>query len=66
MYLSLRMAHRLRHYGTGKLVLLRENSPREIAGSVHELIGNAVPKIEVNTGEEVANIILNITQEGKR
>ena len=54
------MAHRLDHYGAGKLITLRDYTPRHIAEIVKQLMNTNPAKIEVDMGMEVAEIILNM------
>jgi UDP-N-acetylglucosamine:LPS N-acetylglucosamine transferase len=56
------MAHRLDHYGVGRIVTLRNNSPRAIAAMVLQHIGQEVHKVAVDNGTEVACIILEATK----
>ena len=51
------MGSRLEHYGAGKLMTLRNHTPRTIAKVARELMGRQPARIEVDTGKEVARII---------
>jgi hypothetical protein len=51
------MGSRLEHYGTGKLVTLRNHTPRAIARVARDLMERQPPRIEVDMGQEVAGII---------
>lgn len=53
------MAHRLRHYGGGKLLASRQHSPDEIALEVKEMLNKKVQRVPVGNGTEVSTIILN-------
>jgi UDP:flavonoid glycosyltransferase YjiC (YdhE family) len=53
------MGHRLRHYGTGELVTARDHTPEAVATIAQRLMKGRTAKIEVDTGVEVANIILD-------
>jgi hypothetical protein len=52
------MAHRLAHYETGKIVTLRDHSPKEIAAMVLLGMERQTGKISADNGTEVAGIIL--------
>lgn len=52
------MAHRLDHYGVGKIVTLRNNSPETIAAMALQLMGQGGRRLSVDDGTEVACIIL--------
>jgi hypothetical protein len=52
------MAHRLDHYGVGRIVTLRNNSPQAVAAIVLQHMGQEVHKVTVNNGAEVARIVL--------
>jgi len=52
------MAHRLDHYGVGKIVTLRNNSPETIAAMALQLMGQGGRRVSVDDGTEVACIIL--------
>jgi len=53
------MGHRLAHYGLGELITLRDHNPKDITHVVNRLMDREMKAIEVDTGIEVANIILN-------
>ena len=52
------MAHRLRHYGGGELMTLREHPPEAFAAKIQALIHRRFPPIPVDNGAEVADLIL--------
>ena len=52
------MAHRLDHYGTGRIVTLRDNTPQAIAAIVLQNMGQKVRRISTDNGTEVAHILL--------
>ncbi len=54
------MDHRLDHYGVGKLITMRDHNPEDIAKIVYQLMNVEMVSIEVDTGIEIANIILNV------
>ena len=56
------MRHRLDHYGMGRLITLRDNSPNGIARMAHEMMNKEQATVEVDTGMEVANLILNLAE----
>ncbi|MGO9145608.1 MAG: glycosyltransferase, partial [Desulfomonilia bacterium] len=47
------MAHRLDHYGVGKIVTLRNNSPETIAAMALQLMGQGGRRVSVDDGTEV-------------
>jgi UDP:flavonoid glycosyltransferase YjiC (YdhE family) len=53
------MAHRLNHYGVGKIVTLRNHSPETIAAMALQLMGQGGRRVSVDDGTEVARIILD-------
>lgn len=55
------MGHRLDHYGVGKLITMRDHNPQGIAKIVHRLMNMEMVEVKVDTGTEVANIILNLS-----
>ena len=57
------MAHRLKKYGTGQLVTLRNHTPKDIVVLVRQLMDRQIPKIEVDDGDEVARVILEIAHQ---
>jgi hypothetical protein len=57
------MAYRLRKYGTGQLVTLRNHTPKDIVVLVRQLMDRQIPKIEVDDGDEVARVILEIAHQ---
>jgi len=54
------MKHRLKYYGTGKLLELRKHSPEKIASLAKEMMHLTVQPIKVDNGCEMASIILNM------
>ncbi|MBN2297625.1 MAG: hypothetical protein JXM72_03475 [Deltaproteobacteria bacterium] len=56
------MAHRMNHYGTGKLMTLRHNTPDEIAAEAEGSLKSEIRRISVDIGTEVGNIILATTK----
>lgn len=52
------MAHRLNHYGVGRLMTLRSSSPESFAAAVNQSMGHSARKVPVDNGTEVAGIIL--------
>jgi UDP:flavonoid glycosyltransferase YjiC (YdhE family) len=53
------MRSRMDHYGVGRLVTMRDHTPQQIAAIARELMERQPPKLEVDSGKEVADIILN-------
>jgi hypothetical protein len=53
------MRHRMDHYGVGRLLTMRDHTPPQIAEAARELIGRRAPTLEVDSGREVAEIILD-------
>jgi UDP:flavonoid glycosyltransferase YjiC (YdhE family) len=51
------MAHRLNHSGAGRLVTMRNHSPREISDMVLRSMGRDNKKVAADNGAEVAGII---------
>jgi hypothetical protein len=60
------MAHRLKHFGVGKLMTLRDHPPGVIAQGVREAIGKRVQRVPVDTGSEVGSIILETYRKGAK
>jgi UDP-N-acetylglucosamine:LPS N-acetylglucosamine transferase len=56
------MAHRLRHYGVGQVVTLRDHTPEAMATLAESMMVQRVPRILVDNGTEVADIILQATE----
>jgi hypothetical protein len=54
------MSHRLDRYGVGKLVTMRDHTPQGIVKSVHQSMNREMVAVKVDTGSEVADIILNL------
>ena len=52
------MAHRLDYYGVGELITLRDHTPGQIAAAVARLMEKKPEKIDVDTGTEIADIIV--------
>jgi hypothetical protein len=59
------MAHRLNHYGTGKLMALRDCSPQQIAQEAKELMKRPTQRIAVDNGTEVGTIILETAYKSR-
>jgi hypothetical protein len=57
------MTHRLEHYGVGRIVTLRNNSPQAIAAIVLQHMGQEVHRVAVDNGAEVARIILEAAKK---
>jgi UDP:flavonoid glycosyltransferase YjiC (YdhE family) len=57
------MAHRLDHYGIGKLVTLRDHDPQAIATMARRLMEHPAVKIAVDDGREVAELILEAARK---
>lgn len=57
------MAHRLKHYGVGKIMTQRDSSPKQIAIEMSKLIAQPMQRVPVNTGTEVGQIILETAQK---
>lgn len=55
------MGHRLERYGFGKLITMRDHNPQDITKIVNRLMAMGKEAVEVDTGIEVANIILNLS-----
>jgi UDP:flavonoid glycosyltransferase YjiC (YdhE family) len=53
------MRCRMDHYGVGHLVTMRDHAPQEIAETARKLMERQAPKLDVDSGREVAEIILN-------
>ena len=60
------MAHRLDHYGVGRIVTLRNNSPQAVAAMVLQHMGQEVNRVVVDNGTEVARIILEAAKKSIR
>jgi UDP:flavonoid glycosyltransferase YjiC (YdhE family) len=58
------MGHRLKHYGTGELVTLRDHAPAEIAAKARQLLSRPVRRIQVDDGSQVAKIVLDTARSG--
>ena len=54
------MGYRLDHYGVGKLITMRDHNPQDITKIVNRLMDMEMVAVKVDTGIEVANIILNL------
>jgi len=52
------MAYRLDHYGTGRIVTLRDNTPQAIAAIVLQSMVQKTRRISIDNGTEVAHLIL--------
>ena len=55
------MGHRLDRYRGGKLVTMRDHTPQGIVKIVHQLMNREMVAVKVDTGAEIANIILNLS-----
>jgi hypothetical protein len=53
------MGYRMGHYGVGQLVTMRDHPPQEIADIARKLMERRPRKLEVDSGREVAQIILS-------
>lgn len=58
------MTHRLKHYGVGKLITLRDCTPEELAQEVKESVQQQAQRVPVDNGMEVGRIILETAQKG--
>jgi len=56
------MRHRLDHYGIGRLITIRDHSPNDIAKIAHKMMDKEPTTVEVDTGIEVAKLILNLAE----
>jgi hypothetical protein len=56
------MAHRLKHYGVGQLLTLRDHSPGEMAAAAKASLGKPVQTVPVDDGTEVSRILLDVAQ----
>jgi hypothetical protein len=52
------MRCRIDHHESGRLVTLRDHTPEQIAGIAREVMERQTPKLDVDSGREVAEIIL--------
>jgi UDP:flavonoid glycosyltransferase YjiC (YdhE family) len=59
------MAHRLKHYGVGKLITLRDHSPNEIAEAAKQAVGRPVQRVPTDNGTEVSQILLDVARSHK-
>jgi hypothetical protein len=59
------MAHRLKHYGGGKLITLRDHSPNEIAEAAKQAVGRPVQRVPTDNGTEVSQILLDVARSHK-
>jgi hypothetical protein len=57
------MAHRLNHYGVGRIMTLRNNSPQAFHAMVQQHMGQEVHRVPVDNGTEVARIILEAAKK---
>ena len=53
------MGHRLEHYGLGGLITMRDHNAKDITSTLYRLMDVKTEPIDVDTGVEVANIILS-------
>lgn len=59
------MAHRLKHYGIGKMMTLRDHSPQEIAQHVKTSLNGRGRQLPVDMGTEIGRIILETVQSNQ-
>jgi UDP:flavonoid glycosyltransferase YjiC (YdhE family) len=52
------MAHRLRHHGVGRVATLRDHPPETLAAMAEAGMGRPVPRIPVDDGGEIAEVVL--------
>lgn len=52
------MRCRMEHYGAGQLLTTRDHGPEEIAETARKLMEGQTPRLEVDSGRDVAQIIL--------
>lgn len=57
------MRYRMDHYGIGQLLTMRNHTPQEIAEAARKLMERQTPKLDVDSGREVAEIILKAAQK---
>ena len=57
------MMHRLERYGFGKVVTIRNHTPKSIAKIVHELMNKKPVSIKADTGKEIADIIFKMINQ---
>jgi hypothetical protein len=57
------MRCRMEHYGVGDLVTMRDHTPQEIAETARKLMARPTPKLDADSGREVAEIVLNAARE---
>ena len=60
------MAHRLKHFGVGRLMTLRDHPPGIIAREIKEAVAKEVQRVPVDAGSEVAGIILETYRKGAK
>jgi UDP:flavonoid glycosyltransferase YjiC (YdhE family) len=60
------MGHRLDHYGVGELVTLRDHGAQAVAVMARRVMERQTARIEVDTGTEVANLILEAGRRDAR
>lgn len=56
------MRHRLDYNGTGRLITIRDHSPKDIATAAHRMMEKDLTSVRVDTGKEVAKLILNLVE----
>jgi hypothetical protein len=52
------VAHRLRHHGVGRVATLRDHPPEALAAMAEAAMGRPVPRISVDDGGEIADVVL--------
>jgi hypothetical protein len=57
------IANRLKHYGVGRIMTLRNNSPQAFHAMVLQHMGQEVHRVPVDNGTEVARIILEAAKK---
>jgi UDP:flavonoid glycosyltransferase YjiC (YdhE family) len=58
------MGHRLKHYGTGELLTLRDHTPADIAATARRLLNRLGRRIRADSGEQVIRVILETARRG--
>ena len=60
------MAHRLRYHGVGQVVTPRDHPPEAMAAMAEAMVGRPVPRIPVDDGAEIADIVLQVAACGPK
>jgi UDP:flavonoid glycosyltransferase YjiC (YdhE family) len=60
------MGHRLARHGLGELVTMRDHDPQAVAAMARRLMERETAKVEVESGAEVANMILECGRNDAR